>query len=111
MSPNGEQDRVKGIFDVLALEYNALRSDILHRSSARFSMLAVGLGVFAVLAALIQVMAQMGGFTPARVIIISLLAIAYLIIVAVAWFNAGRSIRNLSNHLVVLERQINSLMK
>src|SRR5687767_4478400 len=47
LMPRSEED--KQVIDVLGLEYPALRSDLLHRSAARFNMVPVSLGVFALL--------------------------------------------------------------
>jgi hypothetical protein len=100
MPPTAEQ---RHIIDVLALEYAALRGDIVHRSAARFSMLSVALTVFAVLAALLQLSDQISLPFTGGVIAV------YLGAVLLAWLDAGRSIARLSDRLVELEDQINKL--
>ena len=101
MKPDSE-DRV--VVDVLGMEYSALRADIVHRSSVRFSMLPVGLGVFALFAALVEVSKSIPDW-----LLWSILGL-YLLISLASWWNAGRSIGRLSNRLVELESEINRLM-
>jgi hypothetical protein len=100
----GPTEEDKTLIDVLGMEYAALRADIVHRSAARFSMLSVGLGIFALFASLAQISDKLS--TLAAWIILC----AYLVILSVSWLNAGRSIGNLSNRIVEIEREINTLM-
>jgi hypothetical protein len=98
-------DEDKQIVEVLALEYSALRSDILHRSAARYSLLGVFLGVAAVLVALIDNSDKISWW-PTGVVIL----IIYVGTVALSYLDAGRSIGRLSNRLVELEDAINRKM-
>jgi hypothetical protein len=104
MNATDDQKQAKDPVDVLGWEYSALRSEILHRSAARFSMLPVGLAVFALLVALMDTKADIS-----RPIAVGVLAF-YVVAVGVPFFYAGRAIGKLSNQVVLLERRINREM-
>src|SRR3712207_4798935 len=93
------------VVQVLSLEYSALRSDILHRSAARYSLLGVFLGVAALLVTLIENSDEISWW-PWGV----LLLLCYVVPVLWAATDAGRSIGRLSNRLVELELAINRKM-
>jgi Ca2+/Na+ antiporter len=103
MGPAEEQKEAKDAIDVLSLEYTALRSEIEHHSAARNSMLSVALGVFVLSAALVEITGQVS----IRVALVVM--VLYLAAVGIVWFRLGRSIGQVSNHLVELERRINDL--
>jgi hypothetical protein len=96
-------DENKRVIDVVAMEYSALRAEILHRSGTRFTLLSVGLGVFPLLVALLDNSDQI--FTPRAWPLLTL----YLLIVLACFFNEGRAMGRLASRLVEIEGEINSL--
>jgi hypothetical protein len=98
MSTPEEQKDAKDAIDVLPLEYTALRAEIDHHSSTRNSMLPVALGVFALWAALADKSGQIS-----LVFALGVMAL-YLAAVRTVWLRLGRSIGQVSNHLVELEK-------
>ena len=93
------------VIDVLGMEYAALRSDIIHRSSARLSILPIALSVFALLGALAQ---ALGSDIPAMAV--WTISLIFLTISAWVWIDMGRSIGRVSSRLVEIEQEINRLM-
>src|SRR4051794_6668505 len=88
------------VVNVLSLEYQTLRSELLTRAAFRYQMLTIAPATVAIAASLAG-----RGTVPAWVI--GVLVFVALLASTAAWWDAGRIIGRLSTQIAYIEKKIN----
>jgi hypothetical protein len=99
-----ERARAAAIVQVQLVEYSALRTELLVRSSQKYQQLTLAGGVAALLTGF-------AGTGPVSAGVAYTLAGVIGVVGGAAWFDAGRAIGRLSRRLAQIEHEVNLVMQ